>query len=314
MKLGFITPNYPNERRVCLLPQDISNFENEIVVEQNFGANLDISDRDYIKAGCKVASRKDIFEECDAIVSLKLIQPSDYNSLRENQMIIGWTHPAGSGKEFMEKQAIPKNLIVVDLDNIYPSVYYKDQKEKITWIKPNFVRENSFIAGYSATLHAFMTMGMLPNSNKKIAILGSGNVAQGAFFICSKFTENINMFYRKTLNELKDKLGEYDVIINGIGVDKPNTHILSFEDQKKLKDNCLIIDAAADLGNAIEGTVYTTIDKPIYKKNNLYYYEVTNVPSIFYRESSRVISKAFSENVYKKDVKVFKELIFNSKA
>lgn len=85
MKLGFIISHYPSEKRVALLPLHVNNFENDIVIEHNFGLNLNI--------------------------------------------------------------------------------------------KPNFIKDNSFIAGYSAVLHALLSFGMIPDHNTNIAVLGCGNVS-----------------------------------------------------------------------------------------------------------------------------------------
>ena len=52
MKLGFITSNYPDEKRVPLLPKHIKNFENEIVIEEGLGFEVGIEDDAYIEAGC----------------------------------------------------------------------------------------------------------------------------------------------------------------------------------------------------------------------------------------------------------------------
>jgi N5-(carboxyethyl)ornithine synthase len=309
MKLGFIIPSFPGERRVALLPEHVDNFNNELIVEHNFGMSLGISDEDYEAVGCKIASREEIFLNCDAIFSLKLIGEEDYKYLRKNQMIIGWTHPFGSGKKFMEEQANIKDLIIVDLDNVHPTVYYKDTAERIDWIRPNFVKDNSFIAGYSSTLHALLNFGDIPDNNTNIAILGSGNVSQGAFCAISKFSNNITLFYRKTMDQFISSSHKFDIIINGIELDKAGLHILTLDQQKKLKKNCLIIDASANAGKAIEGSVNTSIDDPIYKKDDVYYYVVNNSPSILFRQVSSKISKAFSENVYKEDVKIFKDLV-----
>lgn len=309
MKLGFITPHYIGEKRVALLPAHINNFENDIVIEHNFGLNLNITDEEYEKVGCKIASREEIFSDCPAVFSLKCILKDDYKYVRENQMIIGWTHPYGSGRDFMASQFNSKNLTVVDLDNIHPQVYYKDKIELIDWIKPNFIKDNSFIAGYSAVLHALVNFGMIPNQSTNIAVLGSGNVSQGAFCAVSKFSNNIRMFYRKTMHEFIEERESFDIIINGIEVDKTGLHILSLDHQKSLKKNCLIIDAAANAGKTIEGTTFTTLNDPIYNKGNVYYYVVSNAPSIFYKEASLKISESFSKNVYLRDVKMFMDLV-----
>lgn len=308
MRLGFVKPNYPNEKRVALLPEHIVDFDNDIIIETGFGEYLDFKDQDYIDAGCQILSREEIFETCEAIFSLKLLQESDYPLIRKGQIIIGWTHPFASGANFMKLQGIPKELIVVDLDNIHPHVHFKDRKVPIDWIPKNFVSGNSFNAGYAAALHAVTAYGMIPTAETRVAILSPGNVAQGAFYAMAKLGANVRLFYRKTMTEFLDNIGDFDIIISGIEVDTPGKHIISKALLKKAKKNCLIIDAAADTGSAIEGSRSTTIDNPIYKEDGIYYYNVNNTPSILYRSSSRIVSESFSKHVYRHDVSKFMEL------
>lgn len=307
MILGLLKSNFPGERRVPLLPEDINNFENELIIEEGFGELLDIEDSAYIEAGCCIASRAEIFEKCDAIFSLKLLQPVDYPSIREGQLIIGWTHPYGSGKNFMKDQAFPKALVVVDLDSNFPEIFYKNEVLSAELPKGLLYR-NSFYAGIAGVIHAFTTFGFLPDNDTKIAILGSGNVSQGAFNSASKFSSNIRMFYRNTMPVFKKTYSDYDIIINGIEVGTENDPILSLLEQSKLKKGTLIIDVAADAGNAVQGTHFTDIEHPIYKEKGIYYYVVPNVPSIFYRNVSKILSKVLSESIFQKDVVIFNKI------
>lgn len=309
MKMGLIKPGFPCEGRVGLLPEHINDFENDLVVEHGFGEALDIGDQDYERAGCSIAEHGQIISECRAIFSLKVVQPADYDLLREGQMLLGWTHPTQSGAAFMERQAIPKKLIIVDLANNAPYVYYSGKRYRIDWIPRNFNYRNAFIAGYASTYHAILKFGKLPGSDTRVAILGSGNVSQGAFCFMSKLGADLRLFYRKTIHEFKRCFSEFDIIVNGIELDQAGTHILTLDDQSRLKKNCLIIDAAADAGRSVEGTEYTTISDPIYKWNGIYYYVVNNSPSIFFRSSSFEISKAFSRYVFKDDVQRFLDVI-----
>lgn len=309
MKLGFIKPDYPNEKRVALLPEHINEFENQIVVETGFGEYLDIIDADYVTKGCTIGSRDEIFRECDTLFSLKLLQPTDYDKIKKGQMIIGWTHPEGSGADFMKLQAIPKELAIVDLDNIHPFIFYKGRKIPVPFIKRNFIWRNSFMAGISSTLHGIMSAGILPGANTRVAILSSGNVAQGAFYTISKFNCDVRIFHWETMDLFYESIADFDIIINGIEVADDNAHIISKKDLRKIKKGCLILDAAADVGRAIEGTRFTTMENPVYKDGNKYFYAINNSPSIFYRETSRIISSVFSEWIYKKDIKQFWDLL-----
>lgn len=309
MKIGFITPNYPFEKRVAILPKEVKDCPNEIVIERGFGGTMDIEDAEYEAAGATLMSRDEVFQQCDILFSLKLIQPSDYDRIRKGQIIAGWTHPTGSGKAFMKSQAEPKELVMIDLDNIYPSAYYKGEAYRIPFIQPNFVRKNSVTAGKAAVLHALMSYGKLPTSETNVAILSAGNVSQGAFETISKFNANVRMFYRKTMHEFYETIDRYDIIINGIEVDNPSLHIISKEQLHQVRKGCLIIDAAADAGNAIEGTYYATMGEPIYKLANATIYCVNNAPSVLFRTASKDISEAFAEIFYNKDIQPFLDLI-----
>lgn len=309
MKLGFIVPTYPGEKRVALLPEDINDFENEVVMEYGFGKYLDIPDQLYKEKGCVLTDRKSVFEICDVIFCLKLIQPADYEYLHEGQMIIGWTHPTGSGTSFYQEVAIPKKLKIVDLDNIYPMIYVGDKRQVIPFIPSNFIWRNSFYAGIASVHQALLKFGMLPDSKTRVAVLANGSVAQGAYNAMAKYNVNIRMFYRKTMHEFYETIGDYDIIINGIEVDSSVDHIITRKNLEKIKKGCLLIDSAADAGNAIEGTHYTSIDDPLYEENGLYFYEVNNAPSIFFRRTSIEISKSFSKWIFKEDVIRFFNLL-----
>lgn len=303
MKIGFIIPKYPNEQRIALLPKDIKQVKSDIVLEKGFGKEMNIPDSAY--TNCTFLSRADVFKTCDTIFSLKLLQESDYDYLRPGQMIIGWTHPLGSGKAFFQGIAQEKALKIVDLDNIHPMGYYQDQSKLIDFIPKNFIWKNSINAGISCAIHALVSMGSLPNSSTKVAILSCGNVAQGAYSLFSKFNCDIRMFYRKTMNEFADTFTDYDIIVNCIELEDRTQHILTKEDLHRVKQGALIIDAAADPGYAIEGIHLTSIDKPLYYEDGKYVYAINNAPSVLYRQASIDISTALASHVFNEDIKRF---------
>lgn len=309
MNVGLVVPSYPNEKRVALLPEDIVDFPDTLVVENGFGRTMNILDAAYENRGCRMASRSEIFASCDTVFDLKLLQPSDYALIREGQMIVGWTHPTGSGTDFMAQQAVPKRLKIVDIDNAYPKLYYGGKSVSIEFIPRNFLFKNSFYAGFSSTMHAFLNYGAYPDPSMKIAVLGNGNTSQGVFHFLSKFTDNIRMFYRKTIPEFKEEIGTFDVIVNGIEVDVPNYHVITKSDIARTKPGCFFVDAAADAGNTIEGTRYTSIANPMYEEDGRYFYEVNNSPSLIYRTASKFLSKALAEHIFIPGFKRFWDVV-----
>ncbi len=308
MKLGFVKPTFNNEKRVAVFPNQIKSVKDEAVIEYGFGEDLDISDEEYLENGATLASKEEIFDKCDAVFSLKVIGERDYNLIKENTLIIGWTHPGGSGVSFMEKQAYPKNLIIVDIANNDPQIFFNGSSAKIPWIGKNFNYKNALTAGYSSVYHALISHNIIIEDDFNIAVLGSGNVAQGSFNLLSKLGGNLRMFYRRNMNEFKQNIGKYDIVVNGIEIAKGDDPIISLEEQKALKKGCFIIDAAADAGYAVEGSKYTSIDKPVYKSDGKYYYVVNNSPSLFYKSISKVISEAFVEHVYSHSISEYLDL------
>lgn len=300
-KIGFIIPNYSNERRVALLPNDVKSGSLIYIIEKGFGLSLGISDNEYEKVGCIIKDRNEIFDTCDIIFSLKLIQDSDYDLIREGQIIVGWTHPYGSGRKFMENQAIPKKLAIVDLDNISPKIYINNKEYALKNVPRNFICKNSILAGYASVTHALTNFGLKPDSNTKVAVLSSGNVAQGAFQAISHYGADVRMFYRKTIPEFLEHINEFDIIINGIEIGQGEESVINEHNFDRIKENSLIIDAAADAGNAIYGTTFTTHSEPIIKIKSVYYYCINNSPTLFYRTASKFISESFSKYIYSLD-------------
>lgn len=302
MKIGFIIPNYNNENRVALLPKDATKIKNnEILIESGFGKKINISDDEYAKHNCTIMKREEIFDNADIIFSLKLIQQADYHLLKKGQIVLGWSHPTGSGKQFFNSVAKEKQLIIIDTDSTNPRIFYKNICKKIEEIDINFCYENSVISGKACVLHALLNFGTIDGTNKKVAVLSSGNTAQGAFIELTKLGFEPKMFYRKTMNEFLNTINEYDIIVNGIEITDGNYHIIDKEMSKKIKKGALIIDAAADAGGAIELSKFTTIDNPIYVEDGIYYYCVNNAPSVLYKDASKVISDKFTKYIYNLD-------------
>lgn len=303
MEMGFVKPSYPNENRVALLPENIKECFGQVVLEKGFGTSLGISDIDYQDNGAIILERQEVFKRCDFIYSLKLLQPCDYNFLRDGHVIIGWTHPAGSGSQFFNTICKQKKIKIVDVDSQFPRLYYLEKVWDLPIIPKGFINSNSRLAGFSSVQHALISHGLVLDYSLKVAVLSVGNVAQGAINFLQKFSPMMDIYTRSNMNSFIKDIGQYDIIVNGIEIE--SGHIINDHDKLRIKKGALVIDAAADGDGAIQGTSYTTIVNPIYLEDGVYYYVVNNSPSLLYREASRLISNSFTENIYSKNPEEF---------
>ncbi len=297
MKIGFIKPLTQGEKRVVLLPQDLGGIVDELYFEKGYGESLCIEDTEYLNRGARIRNREEIFGLCEGIFCLKPIETEDYEFVRERQIFIGWHQPLTAGKDFYNTIFKEKDLFILDTD-IRTKLYHRDQVIPVSWVQDYFTWENSVMAGYAALYHATLTHGIMITPQTRIAILGAGNVAQGAFKFACQTGAKTRLFYRRTINDFKKTLDIWDIIVSGIQLDDPSQPLLTLEEQQELKPGCLVIDAAAQAGITFAGTRYTNLKEPIYKENRRFYYLVNNTPALFYRTVSEILSQAFRLNIF----------------
>lgn len=304
--IGFVKPNYPNEKRVALLPKHIRAyrdriFYDQIYIEKGFGSSLEIDDAAYVDAGCQILSRPEIFR-LPTVYSLKLIQPVDYELLSSHQRIIGWMHPNGSGRSFCRNIAADKNISIFDIDSVYPRIYHPDGRyDEVLGLPRHFFWQNSYIAGMASTKLGLDFSKFDPIQRPRIAVLGSGSVAQGAFCYLASLGCQPRMFYRKTLDLFVDQIDEFDLIVNGIEVDSDGMHIIDEAALRKTRLDVLIIDAAADAGRAIQGTEYLSLEQPVGRVQGRAYTLVNNAPTLMHPQASEVISEVTASLLLNRD-------------
>lgn len=304
--IGFIIPNFPDERRVALLPKDILAVRGKIIyddifIEEGFGLAVGISDVEYRNVGCKIVPRGVCFDQSH-IFSLKLIQPADYHRLKKFQKVIGWMHPSGSGAEFCSTIANSLQLEIFDIDSVYPRIFKgRNILRTVENMPPHIFWKNSYIAGQASVKLAFDYLEIDPLGLGPVAVLGSGSVSQGAFQYLSSLGIEPRLFYRKTLNIFYADLSLYSLVVNGIELDTDDGHILSRHEIASMRDDAIIIDAAADAGRAIEGTEYLSINNPAGKAFGRTYTLVNNAPTLMHERASREISKVISQHILTND-------------
>jgi len=299
MKIGYIKPSFGGEKRVGLLPQHLEycHLEDERRFEKGYGDHLGISDTAYGKMGGY--SRESLFDWADVIYSIKVPQPSDYAYFKENQTLVGWVHPIGSGEDFMAHCALVKNLWVFDITNRISMRYHNGQRDILN-INRDITIKNSILAGYASTMHAIMLRGGI-NKNDQIAVFGSGNVAFGSLNYLANRGITPLQRRRSNVSLLQKEFQYYDVFINAVEIREREAPIVTYEMLKTMKPDGWIIDAAADAGRAIQGTRYTSLDSPIYQDEQGHtFYVVNNSPSLLYRESSEAVSEGYAKHFWSK--------------
>ena len=258
------------------MPRDLKKVKNinKVYIESGYGQPLGIADKDYSYLGCKVAPREQLLTK-DIICDLK-IGDADYIKQLHNQTVFGWVHAVQN-----------KGLTDLLIKNKLTAYAWEDMFKGGKHI---FYRNNE-IAGEAAVMHAYLRYGKMPYDTK-VAILGKGNTARGALKILESLGADVTVYNRQDEGKFRKELTQYDVIVNAVLWDiERQDHIIYKKDLSRMKNNALIIDVSCDKNGAIETSIPTSLNNPVYKVDGVMHYVVDHTPSLFYKTASKAISK-----------------------
>ena len=275
--VGFPISRKENEYRRALIPQHLERIENcgQLFFEEGYGKVLGYSDDEYTQYGAHIASRSEVLSK-DVICDAKIGDADYLNQLKPGQTIFGWVHLVQNRN--ITDQVINRGLTAYCWEEMF------EKGRHCFW-------RNNEMAGEAAIMHAFKQYGEMPY-NTKVALIGRGNVANGALRILTCLGADVTIYTRKMEQLLREELNKYHVIVNALLWDTARKdHIIYREDLKRMMPNALIIDISCDKAGAIETSIPTTIENPTYIVDGVMHYVVDHTPSLFYKTASKGISE-----------------------
>lgn len=275
--IGFPISRKENELRRALIPEHLAavSHVDQLYFEEGYGEILGYSDDEYLRRGAHIASRDEVLSK-DIVCDAKIGDADYLERLHPGQTIFGWVH-------LVQNRDITDQVVNHGLT----AYCWEDMFEKG---RHCFWRNNE-MAGEAAIMHAFRRYGEMPY-NTKVALIGRGNVANGALRILTCLGAEVTIYTRRMERLLREELGRYNVIVNALLWDTSRRdHIIYREDLKRMQPNALIIDISCDRAGAIETSVPTTIENPTYMVDGVMHYVVDHTPSLFYKTASKGISE-----------------------
>lgn len=275
--MGLLISHKNNEQRRAILPEDVKKLRNPdmLYFETGYGASVDCTDDDYLAAGAHIVSREEAFQ-CDIITDVKLGDADYLDELEDGKILFGWAH-AAQGTAFTTK-CLEKNFTVIAWEEIFENgryIFYRNRE----------------VAGEAAVLQAFCHYGKMPYECR-VAIIGNGQTAKGALRYLHGLGATVDVYGRKLEQLFRQKMYDYDVIINCVLWDISRTDRLIYkEDLKKFKPHSMIVDVSCDPHLEIETSHPTTISDPVYTVDGVIHYAVDNTPGMFPLTVTKVLSE-----------------------
>lgn len=304
------------EKRVCMVPSGVATMVangHEVLVETSAGAGAGFPDEDYRTAGATIVDTpEELFAACDMVMHVKEPQPSEYDLIREGQIIFTYLHLAAD-----EQQT--KALMKAKSVNIAYETIEKEDGSLPLLVPMSEVAGR--MAAQEGAKYLEMPqggMGVLLGGVKGVApatvvVIGGGVVGLNAakmaaglgaqVFILDTSLERLAYLDDITpanvipLMSNPGILREYvlkaDLVIGAVLIPGAKAPKLITRDMlSEMKDGSVIVDVAIDQGGCIETARPTTHDNPTYIVDGVVHYCVANMPGAVARTSTAALTNA----------------------
>lgn len=302
MRVGIPREVKDGEHRVALTPAGAARFEN-VVVEPGAGQGIGFTDEDFLKAGATLGDPWD----CELVVKVKELQPSEFGKPRRGQTIFGFQHfgpdpglldaALASGATFVAFETVGEKSGLPILSPM-SAIAGRLAVQAGAW----FLQKQN---GGSGVLLSGVE-GVAPG---KVVILGAGNVGSNALAVAYGMGADVMVFAKtgKRFSSLKGRfpraiygvegleraVRDADLVIGGVltpGQMSPK--LVTRAMLARMRRGSVLVDVGIDQGGIAETSRPTSHSAPTYVEEGIVHYCVPNMPAACARTASFALEKA----------------------
>lgn len=290
-----------NEFRVALTPAgagDLTGRGHQVLLESHAGVGSGFTDEDYAQAGVRtVPTAAEVWGEADLILKVKEPQPSEFDLMREGQVLFTYLHLAAEPAcaEALQRRGVT-------------AIAY----ETVTGVKglPLLAPMSEVAGRLSAQVGAYHLMhsqggsgiliGGVPGARPaKVTVIGGGKAGEQAALTAMGMGADVTVIDLniERLRELSamssgalttlasntltisDNVAASDLVIGSVLVPGAAAPKLVTSDMvARMRPGSVLVDIAIDQGGCFEGSRPTTHADPTYLVGDKVYYCVANMP------------------------------------
>jgi len=316
MIVGILKEIKPEEDRVSMTPSGVEVMRGNgqsVLAERSAGEGSGFSAASYAEAGAEIVdSAAEIFERSDMVMHVKEPQPSEYELIREGQLVFTYFHFAAS--EELTRAMLETKAVAMAYETI------EGPNRSLPLLTPM-----SEVAGRMAVHEGAkylerwqggrgILIGGVPGvPPATVLIIGAGTVgthaAQMACGLGAKvYILDTDLDRLRHLSEvmprncfpmmstpatIRELLKEADVVIGAVLVPGAKAPKLLTRDMlKTMKKGTVLVDVAIDQGGCFETSKPTTHSDPIYIVDEVVHYCVANMPGAVPMTSTMALTNA----------------------
>lgn len=304
MKVGILKDVKKGENRVIATPVETASLTadgHQVFVQKDAGRKAGFPDEKYEESGAiLVDTAEEIYASCDFVAKVKEIEPSEYDLLREGQIIFTCIHPAAHPEEV--QTLLDKKVIAFTAEDSHrygsPNCEAAGKQGALMGLESMLTingGKGKFVSG----------LGAAPGM--KVLILGGGIVGQAALSVLhalgawvtvadinigllrslqSQYKQSINTMI-STRENIARILPETDMLLNCVKWPKGCTeYLVTREMVASMEPGSVLVDISNDDQGAIETFHETTHEDPRYVEEGVVHYCVSNIPGAIANSTS----------------------------
>jgi len=305
------------ENRVSLIPSGVKTLVDNghiVLVQSTAGLGSGFTDEEYENAGAKIVpSIEDVYKKADMVIKVKEPQRSEYDHLREGQLLFTYLHLA------VEPELT--NALLKHKSNSIAYETIQTANGELPLLTPMSEIAGRMAVQIGATIlenpHGGrgVLLGGVPGvMPADVVIIGGGvvglNSAKIAYGMGANVTVldlNLNklryiddIFHGKVRTLMSNSVNisecaKYaDLLIGAVLIPGHKAPSLVTEEMvKQMKKGSVIVDVAIDQGGIFE-TIdrVTTHESPVYEKHGVIHYSVANIPGAVARTSTIALTNS----------------------
>jgi alanine dehydrogenase len=316
MIVGILKEIKAEENRVSMTPAGVEVMKRNghtLLVEKNAGVNSGFDDTSYANAGAEVLDTPgEIYARSDMVMHVKEPLPSEYELIREGQIIFTYLHLAAL--EELTNVLIQKRSVNIAYETI----------QKVDGSLP-LLTPMSEVAGRMAIQqgakylemaqggHGILLGGVPGVDPGLVVIIGGGVVGTHAAkmacglgakvylldlsldrlrYLSDIMPSNCFLLYSSPAN-IRDLITRADVVVGAVLIPGTKAPRLITRDMlKTMKKGSVLVDVSIDQGGCFETSKPTTHSDPIYIIDGVVHYCVANMPGAVAKTSTLALTNA----------------------
>ncbi|MCK5163723.1 MAG: alanine dehydrogenase [Desulfobacula sp.] len=316
MKVGILKEIKVAENRVSMTPSGVEIMiqnGHKIMVEKDAGIGSGFDDKAYIDAGATIAATcEQVFEASEMVMHVKEPLPSEYDLIRENQIVFTYLHLAAA-KELTGALIKSKSICIAyetieKDDGSLPLLTPMSEVAGRMAIQQGAKYLEMAQGGYGILLGG--VPGVEPGT---VVVIGGGavgtNAAKMACGLGAKvYLLDMNLDRLRYLSDImpancivmmsspaaiRRLIKEADVVVGAVlvvGAKAPR--LVTKDDLKTMKKGSVLVDVAIDQGGCFETSKATTHSEPVYTIDGVIHYCVANMPGAVAKTSTLALTNA----------------------